>query len=291
MTETKEKTGDKKSPVFKLPKGKLIAAPIKRIRKGTPVSHETSFKFKNAYEKIGLPMINVGGRGKFVNPFNSDEEREYLEKVLGEDLNFNREGNDFLANFRVKLGNNVEEFDLSDPIDYLSVLILKQNKDRICTDPEERMNKATYMWILSETGFQEAEREELGDRKVELYAYYDANRDNKRELIDFLKLRSLNPPLTADLSWLRARVFDEIEGNPTQSYIIITDPDKKYKILFEQALEARAIFYSADEGYVMKGRSIPFATNKANALIYFKEKRNQEDVAEIKALIEQYNKK
>lgn len=284
-TVKQKSEGDKAKDKFKLPKDTLLAVPIKRMRRGTPVSHETSFKFKNSYEKLGIPVVNIGGRGKFANIFNSEEEREYLEEALGEDLNVNKLDNEFLSEFRVKLTGEVTSFDLSDPLDYLSVLVLKANKSIICTDPEERMNKATYMWILSKSGFQESEKEALGERKLDLYAFYKQIKDDKEALTSFLRQVGTRPAANADIGWLRGKVIEEIEANPTQSWIIIKDPDREYKEIFDQALDNRAIFYQADEGYIMRGRSIPFAVNKSEAINFLKDKKNQEVLMEIKALI------
>jgi hypothetical protein len=269
--------------VFKLPIGKLIAAPIRRVRKGTPVSHETSFKFKDATEKIRLPIYNVGGRRKYANPFSSAEQQTFLENLLGEDLNIYKAKNSFFDTFYVELGNSKEEFDLSDPTDYLSTLILSANLDLICINPADRLNKATYKWVLSEDGYQESEKDELGTRKIALFAFYDKIKDNKTELINFLNLRNLRPPSNAPEKWLRGKVFEEIEANPTQAFILITDADREVKSLFERAVQANVITYIKDQGYVLQGHSVPFASNKMKAIEFLKNNSNQETVLEIKA--------
>lgn len=273
------------------PREKKIVAPIKRIRMGTPVSHETNFKFQDAYEKLRLPIINPNGKQQYKNPFRSKEEQEWLEKELGADLNIYKKEDNYFDFFEVKLGKTPVPFDLSNPNDLLAVRVLEQNTDIICTDPNDRLNKITYKWILSKDGFQEIEKEQMGERSVEIWGFYNKIKDDKDALVSFLRLRGFFPPANSSLKWLAAQVVEELNSNPTECYIQIKDEDREYKVLMDKALESRAVIYSGEDGYIIKGDTHSFANNKANVILYFKDPRNAEDVARIKAHIKTFEDK
>lgn len=290
-TKTKAKSKaevTESQPSFVPPTGTRVCAPIKRKRKGTPVSHEANFKFGDATNTYVLPIINANGRKKYKNPFHSEEEREYLEEKLGADLNPHRVDNEFFADFHVELGKGKTNFDLSDPIDLLSVRVLECWKDEICLNPEDRLNKLTYKYILSEDGFQEVESENLADRKVELMAFYSKIKNKKPDLVSFLKLRGKRPADNAKVNWLNAAVFDEMEANPTECYALIVDENREWKILLDRALSAKAVILTKDNGYVLRDHVEPFAHNKDNAVLYIKDPKNSEELQLIRAQIKEY---
>lgn len=293
MTKTKKKEEENvavstKDTVY-IPSTEIkTIGPIRRLRKGVPINHETNFKFRDAYDKYMLPLVTSNGKTKYKNPFKSDLERKWLEKELGEDLNIYKKEDNYFDTFVVKLTKTKETFKMNDPNDLLAVRILEQNSDFVCTEPDQRLNKITYKWILSKEDFQNIEKTKAGEREIELWAYYNKAQNDKKELISFLRLRGQFPPSNVTLSWLQSQVYDEIKANPVDCYIQIMDEDREYKILMDRALESRAIIFQGEEGYFIKGRSHSFAANKANVLIYFKDPRNAEDVAEIKAHIKEF---
>ena len=73
QTKTKKKVETKvetAKPVFTPPSGIVSCAPIKRTRKGNPVSHETNFKYGDAHSGYVLPTTSVSGRLRFINLCN-----------------------------------------------------------------------------------------------------------------------------------------------------------------------------------------------------------------------------
>jgi hypothetical protein len=212
-------------------------------------------------------------------------QQAWLEDQLGVSLNVNSFPNKFLSKFRVKLGNGTLSFDMSNPQDYLAAIILGANKDAICVDPKERLMKGTYKYVLSREGFQEAEREQLADRKVALFAFFNQISNSREKLLQFLRLREQRPAPNASLAWLKTKVFEEIEANPTQCYILINDEDREIKGLFDEALMTNAVIYIEGEGYAVAGSATPFAASKSNAILFLKDKRNQDTLVRIKGLI------
>lgn len=293
MTKIKEKSKPtsetKKADVGYVPSRETkTVAPIKRMRKGTPVSHETNFKFQDSYEKLRLPIVSANGKSKYKDPFESKEEREWLEKELGADLNIYLSENNYFDDFVVKLGKTPIPFRMDIPDELMAIRVLQQNSDAICLDPNDRLNKITYKWIMSKDGFQEIEKEQLGERAIAIWGFYKTIQNDKNELVSFLRLRGQFPPANATLKWLAAQVVEELNSNPTECYIQIMDEDRQYKVLMDKALEARAIIYGGDEGYMIKGDTHSFASNKANVLIFFKSPKNGEEVARIKAHIKDF---
>lgn len=290
MTKTQNKVEPavEKTAGYIPSKEKKTVAPIKRIRKGTPVSHETNFKFQDAYEKLRLPQVTSNGKTKYKNPFHSKEEREWIEKELNVDLNIYSTVDNYFDDFVVKLGKTPVDFRMDVPDELLAIRVLEQNSDFICLDPNDRLGKITYKWIMSKDGFQEIEREQVGERSIELWGYYKTIQKNRAELISFLRLRGQFPPANAQDKWLAAQVVDEITNNPTECYIQIMDEDRKYKVLMDRALEARAIIYGGEDGYMMKGRTHSFASDKANVILFLKNPKNAEEVAEINANIKKF---
>ena len=270
---------------------KKTVAPIKRMRKGTPVSHETNFKFQDAYEKIRLPLVASNGKSKYKDPFKSKEEKEWLEQELKADLNIYATDDNYFDDFVVKLGKIPIDFRMDVPDQLLAIRVLEQNTDAICLDPNDRLNKITYKWIMSKDGFQEIEREQMGEREIEIWGYYKTIKENKTDLVSFLRLRGEYPAANATVRWLASRVAEELKNNPTECYIQIMDEDRKYKVIMDRALEARAIIYGGEDGYMIKGDTHSFATNKANVILYFKNPKNAEEVARIKAHIKDFEER
>ena len=294
MTETKQKVkpvAEEKATGYIPSREVKTVAPIKRMRKGTPISHETNFKFQEAYEKLRLPLISANGRTRYKDLFESKEEQEWLEKTLGADLNIYLREDNYFDHFHVKLGKTPTTFRMDVPDELIAIRVLQQNTDFICTDPNDRLNKITYKWIMSKDGFQDIEKEQLGNREIELWGYYNTIQNNKKELVSFLRLRSQFPPANAAMSWLKAQVVEEIKSNPNECYIQIKDEDREYKVLMDRALESRAIIYSGEDGYIMKGDTHSFATDKANVILYFKNDRNAEEMAKVKAHIKEFEDK
>lgn len=279
----------KKGESYVPPVGKLILAPIRRMRRGTPVYHQTNFLFEDSNIAFGVPIKADKRRTMRDEIFESPEEQAYLERELGEDLNIHKTKNNFFSTYRIVVGSEKEEYDLSIPEDLLAVRVLQSNKDKILLQSglDVKDIKVEYLYSLTPEG-EELDLE-LYNAEINtfLYSFYSKNKENRAVLVSVLTLMKNFVPAGASLKFLNEQLFNQIKTNPTELYNVLNDPDIKERTLYDRALTSRAI-YVTDEGIVMKGSNIPFADNKTGVIRFFKDPKNSTDVAQIKAWIKQF---
>ncbi len=107
---------------------------IKKEYMGVP-NHDGCFMYTGAACSWVLPLYAKGDGVGYVNPFNSDEERNYLEEKLGMNLNIHDKESIF-STFKITIKKTLPDlnllklkFDLTKPIDYLQYLILLKQND------------------------------------------------------------------------------------------------------------------------------------------------------------------
>lgn len=267
----------------------LQVSPIMRVRRGVSTSHETNFLFEGSTKKISLPLIEDKRRFIFVDPFESIEERKWLEKELGQDLNPNNPADkNFFVDYRVVLGKTDEDLHMDNPHDLLMIRVLQANKDLICTTTTARIEdlKIEYMYTLGPKGVKFNRANLEAETKASCFDFYIKNKDNADALKAILRLMGETLTVGSSLESLRTSVYKKIEEDPFRFFEVINDKDRPYKLLFDLALQYSAIFIT-DEGIVMKGSTTPIAETKHGAIEFFKDPKNSLEVNKIKAYINQ----
>jgi hypothetical protein len=216
--------------------------------------------------------------GSIANVLSKDE-KDYLENVTG--LNLSVYG-DFWQTFYVSLfkddANNL--FDLSKPMDYISVAVLKSLVDDIAPTWADRKKKGTYDFVITGSDEEFKEKKAKLDVKKTAFKMYGKIEDNKDKLIGVLKLLS-NQPISDDssLDWIQGKVEEYLDTSPKLFLDIIEDPSFDTKVLINKAVESGYIKRNGNLYQTVDGLELAEAGQPAsfdNAVRYLDNDKYQE---------------
>lgn len=219
----------------------------------------------------------------------TNEEKDYLEKVT--QLNLSVYG-DFWHTFSVKLykEDTQNQFDISKPLDYISVKILEKWTDQVAPSWSDRVLKPTYKFAIVRGDEIQDEQKIALDYKKEAFKFYGRIEDDKEKLLGVLKLIS-NKNISKDskLSWIQGQVENHIDVNPKSFLDIIQDPSFDTKVLINKALDAGVLLRDGNKLKTSDGLYLAHDGNVAsfaNAVKYLQDDRHQDVRAMIEAKIE-----
>lgn len=197
------------------------------------------------------------------------EEKEGLEEMLaGVDLSVY---GDFWKDFYVRLWKEdaSNTFDLSDPIDYISVKILERNTVDIARSWASRNEKQTYQFAITREGEVSDETKKVFDVKKEAFKLYGKIEDDRDKLIAVLRLLS-NRPISSDskLDWVQKQVEAFVDEDSKSFVNVVTDSSFETKKLINEAIEAGYIVrhgnrYSTVDGLTLAGEGEVQSFNNA----------------------------
>lgn len=270
---------------FELPNEKVTVKFIKR-KKGLAANVDDNHiisggMLSGARKRYPAPLQT---NGKVANILTK-EEKIYLEYET--QLNLSVYG-DFWQTFYVTLfkENASNTFNLSDPMDYISVKILESYKDEIALKWADRNKKSTYQFVLTRSDEEFAEKKVKLDSKKLAFKLYGKIEDDKDKLIGVLNLLS-NQTVSEDakLGWVQGKVEEYLDTMPSSFLNIIQDPLFETKVLVKKGVSTGVILRagnkhrSADGLDLCKEGEIP---SFDNAVIYLNDPKNQE----VRSLIE-----
>lgn len=274
MGEVKEKKVS-----FELPNEEVVVKFIPR-KKGMAANVDANHiisggMLPNAKRKFGAPLQTNGSIANIL----TKEEKEYLEGVTG--LNLSVYG-DFWTTYQVSLFKDdaSNKFDLSNPMDYISVAILKSYKDKIATKWNDRNKKQTYDFVITRDSEIGDERKFTLDTKKEAWKAYGKMEDDREKLIGVLKLLS-NTPISKDskLKWIQGKVEDYVDTMPSSFLNVIDDDNLEIKMLINKALDHGYIVrkgnkYSTVDGLELSENKQPASFD--NAVTYLSNPKHQD---------------
>ena len=219
---------------------------------------------------------------------NGMTQKEFFEKELGVDLNPTLPAD---KNFwrsdrrgRVILTKEGTTLNLSLPLDMLKYLILIANKMLISPSYDERINKATYEFMVVDENKITSKKLEEADLKAQAYVKYAEVTNSKTATIGFIKSLGRTIPATATAEWLKSEVANIVETNPKYFLEIVTHPQYNERIFVQEAVEAGAIIRKGEKRYTLdNGSELGDLTDVINYLL---NPDNQEVKLRIKAKIE-----
>jgi len=228
-----------------------------------------------AVRKFCTPLMRNGSIANVL----SNEEKEYLESVTG--LNLSVYG-DFWNNFRVALhkedANN--RFDLSNPMDFISIKILDSLKSEISPTWATRNSKQTYQFAICREDEEMLENKGKYDAKKEAFKMYGKIEDDKDKLLSVLKLLT-NKPISSEvkLTWLQHKVEEFIDNEAAKFVSVMNDKTLYTKMLINTGIDKGVIIkksnkYSTEDGLDLcnSGEIATFD----NAIAYLDNPKNQE---------------
>lgn len=207
------------------------------------------------------------------------EEKEYLEEATG--LNLSVYG-DFWKTYTVGLYKDdaSNKFDLSNPMDYISIKLLKALRNDIAEKWGDRHNKQTYQFAITSLDEIPNEKKAKLDTKKEAFKAYGKLEDNRELLIGILKLLD-NSPISKDskLTWIQGKVEEYVDNTPAKFLEVVKDSALETKILINKAVEAKLIIRNGNKYSTVDG--LDLAENKEtpsfnNAVKYLDNPKHQE---------------
>lgn len=273
---------------FTIPEKTIIVKPIMRPRNSliTDPEHEAFFLVGNATITYCLPVDKYGN---LLNPFTSKEEQSWLERELDVDLNFHKNKDNFWHKFRVRLGKDQRKLNLQNPKHYLEYLVLKANSLFIAPDGDKMSDKATYRYALVSEEFETKQSEKKADLEIEAYMHLGKLRDDKDEMIDFLKVYGRKVSDVSKSSFLVAELKKIIETD-LQGFLTVARDQENYeiKLLVAQAVECQAINKQGRKYHLPGGDDLCGPGDVPvieNVVAYLKNPANQDILTMLKARV------
>lgn len=237
----------------------LIPIPGKRLTLVTkdPVSAH-SFMYEGATLDFCLP---VNDRLDYFNPFDSEDEKKFFEKILETDLGFSGRFNDpkcfwSSANFHISftvdanIKSNGYELDLRNPTDVLRYKVLKMQYN-IAPDMESVVNPLTnrphWQWVLKSSEYQDTSKSKLGLQKTKAYKFFGSIQDHQSKMVEFLNLFFANTKQNKEIaentsiSALNANIEEIIEQHLETFIQVIEDDELEIKTLILKGAKSGGI--------------------------------------------------
>lgn len=235
-----------------------------------------------------------GSKKKFCAPLQKNgnianiltsEEKDYLEKETG--LNLSVYG-EFWEKFYVSLykddANN--RFDMSNPMDYISIKILESLSNDVAKSWNDRNKKQTYQFVITRSDEEFKEKKAKLDTKKSAWKLYGKIEDDREKLIGILKLLT-NQPISVDskLNWIQGKVEEYLDSMPSQFLSIVEDPSFDTKVLINKGVDSGLIIRNSNKYSTVDGLDLcenGQVPSFDNAVRYLDNAKNQE----VRSLIE-----
>lgn len=237
--------------------GKLIKSP----------DHVAYFQIEGAKNWFQLPKAERGG---LVNPFESEEEKQFFEGVLDLDLNVHKKKDNFWHTFFVKVTKDYNlmhegyKFDLSDPMDNLRYRVTKL-QSFVAPDWEHRTSKGEYKFALVDEGYEEAKELDAGAKAAEAYTLFGEIRNSIPKMKNVLGVYFMEKnemkfvPEDASLEFLQ-KELNKIVKDETDLFLkIIKDETAKIKTLIHSSIRAGSIVKEARNKYTVVGENVSYS--------------------------------
>ena len=200
-----------------------------------------SFMYEGAQLDFCLP---TNDRHDYFNPFDSDDERIFFEKMIGRDLKaIFRDPNCFWHDTTFKVSITVTSeiknigyrMDLRNPTDVLRYKLLKKQYD-IAPDMEsvEKRRMQHWKWVLVDSEYKDTSKAKAADSKINAYKAFAKMEDHTDKMVEFLNLYFANNKImqeVADNTSITAlkSMIEEIITTNIDNFIATTQ-DPKFEI-------------------------------------------------------------
>ena len=243
---------------------------------------------ETAIRRFTVPRLS---NGSFKNVLTNSE-KEYLEKVLGLELNalsvHNRKNNFWDDSNpegfgRVELHKQDNYLDLSIPEEYIKYKVLLANKDQICPSMQELEDrpKATYQFVILSENAEAASNLKRVDATKNCWKEFGKVEDDADTLRTVIELAEKRPlAQKTKLDFLQGKVSELIENDSRKMLGILTDVYLPAKVLIKRGVEKGIIswrndlYYLREDGHPLCELGENSTLN--NAAKYISSPKNQE---------------
>jgi len=277
-----------KTTEWQVPSGKVK---IKLINKSvnpaiSDPDHEAYNLFGNSTRDYLVP---VDPQGNLHNPFECAEEQAWLEKALDLDLNYHKSENNYWHTAYVSLGKIDKHIDLSNPKQYLDYLIAKSNKLYVAPSIAHQKKKATYKYVIVAENAEVKATASKANLRIEAYKFLGKIEEDKQEMLDFLKVYGKKVSSVSKVEFLVGEL-EKIITEDLEGFLEIAGDKDNYeiKLLIAKAVEAGAVNKDRRKYHLPGGDPLcgdGESPTLDNAVIYLKNKANQDVLTTLKARI------
>jgi len=267
---------------------KIRVAPV--VRQGGWLSsinkdHDGLHTYSGAGRRYTLPY-SLSTRA-LVNPFDSEEQREELEKELNlpaGELSIYKKKDNYWHSFEIKLDKNDLTLDMANPEDVLRFLMLRANKEEIADSYANRFEGA-FRYALTDLDSENTERAQKAHTVKEAYKKLGQMEDSVDTMVNFLIVYGKKPGTNPRPDFLVSEI-DRIIENDLHGFMgIVEDEDFEMKLLIKKGITIGALNRPSKTRYELPGGDL-IGNNLQETVDYFKNPLNQENYILIKNRIE-----
>lgn len=197
-------------------------------------------------------------------PDQSLTEMEFLSKMIGKDLSYHREENNFwkgdadtgLKPYSYSVPANGTILDLANPYDYIAYkVLLSNNKNYISPSYEERYRIPTYKFMLIDEEVVINTKRERIDLELKATEEFNKIKGSRELLMEFLICKDPKNIIsnTASDDFLFSQVYDVLKSDPKYFLTIVEDDLKNEKVLVYKAVKAGALVKQGRDLYETPG--------------------------------------
>lgn len=219
-----------------------------------PVSKKTGI--------IHRPLDNITKVRTSQFPNEEITEQEFFERMLGlnkGELDVSRyrtdeKGNRYPDTFwqkmgTVKLRNEANTLDLSNPMDMIKYKVLMLNKNVVAPSPAEKNKKRTYRFMIVDQEIAEVQEKEDLNTKLEAFSWFARIKADIEQLKEVMWLYDSRITSTTNYDYVFSYVGKIVNESPTNFLKLVQDPHKDSKLLLMRAVKSGALVLSKEKTY------------------------------------------
>jgi len=219
-----------------------------------PVSKKTGI--------IHRPLDNITKVRTSQFPNEEITEQEFFERMLGlnkGELDVSRyrtdeKGNRYPDTFwqkmgTVKLRNEANTLDLSNPMDMIKYKVLMLNKNVVAPSPAEKNKKRTYRFMIVDQEVAEVQEKEELNTKLEAFSWFARIKADIEQLKEVMWLYDSRITSTTNYDYVFSYVGKIVNESPTNFLKLVQDPHKDSKLLLMRAVKSGSLILSKEKTY------------------------------------------
>jgi hypothetical protein len=219
-----------------------------------PISKKTGIIYR--------PLDNINKVKTVQFPNEDITEQEFFERMLG--LNkgeldvgkyrTDEKGNRYPDTFWQKLGtvklrNEANTLDLSNPMDMIKYKVLMLNKNVVAPSPAEKNKKRTYRFMIVDQEIAEVQEKQDLNTKLEAFAWFARIKADINELKEVMWLSDSRITTTSNYDFVFSYVGKLVNDSPANFLKVVQDPHKDSKLLLMRAVKSGSLVLSKEKTY------------------------------------------
>jgi hypothetical protein len=208
------------------------------------------------------PLDNITKVKTIQFPNDEITEQEFFERMLGlgkGELDVNKyrtdeKGNRYPDTFWQKLGtvklrNEANILDLSNPMDMVKYKVLMLNKNVVAPSPSDKNKKRTYRFMIVDQEVAEVQEKQDLNIKLEAFSWFARIKADINELKEVMWLADSRITSTTNYDYVFAYVGKLVNDSPENFLKIVQDPHKDSKLLLMRAVKSGSLVLTKEKTY------------------------------------------